>query len=55
MIYILYTLATLFLDIEPLNTILFNYMVETYEILQEDDNVICKPSPIISNSKAYDF
>lgn len=52
MISIIYTLSTLFISLEPLTTLLFNCMVFICEILLEDDSEVCKPSPIISNSKA---
>lgn len=52
MISILNTLIIIFIGNVPLITLLFNCMVDTCEILLEDDSEVCKPSPIISNSKA---
>lgn len=51
MISILTTLSTFLIGLEPL-TLLLNIMVNTFEILLEDDSEVCKPSPIIANSKA---
>ena len=52
MISIINTLIATFIGMEPLNTLLLNLMVNTCGILIEDNSEVCKPSPIISNSKA---
>lgn len=52
MISILNTLITWFIGIEPLNTLLLNLMVNIWGIFIGDFSEVCKPSPIIANSKA---
>jgi len=51
MISIIYTLSSFYIGTEPLYT-LFNIMGYICEIFIKDDAKVCKPSPIISNSKA---
>lgn len=47
-----YTYSSIYNGMEPFVSILFNIMGYFLQIFNKDEQESCKPSPIISNSKA---